>query len=88
MLRGTARRPSDHRLGGRGSPLSRFRRMQPIEMKYDVNSEETRRETMQLNAAVEPMFMRARMTVINNEPITALRGISSPTEAETCKRYI
>jgi hypothetical protein len=76
---GIARAPILHRLGGRGSLRNRLRRMQPIEMRYEVNSAAIRRLTIELKAAVDPMLIMPIKTAMERETRMELRGISTPT---------
>ena len=48
------------------------------EIMYVANNAETANEPMALNAAVEPMLIRAKRLVITNVRMTAFRGIFHP----------
>lgn len=79
MLIGIASAPMLQRLGGKGSLRRRLRRMQPMEMRYEVNSAATRRLTMELKAAVDPMLIIPIKIATDKETRMELRGISTPT---------
>jgi hypothetical protein len=53
--------------------------MHPMEMRYDVNSAATRRLTIELKAAVDPILMMPIRMAIDRETRIELRGISTPT---------
>ena len=80
---GRANLPILQRDGGRGSFRNRFRRMQLMEMKYAVYSEEIPSAAIVLKAALEPMLINASTTVMLSEAKMELRGSWRPVALVT-----
>ena len=70
--------PKFHRAAGKGSFRIRLIMMQTNEMMYEERREATPNEAIALKAAVEPMLIKDRRTVMTNETITAFTGTFQP----------
>lgn len=84
MLIGIPKRPRLNLVAGNFSPRTRLATTEEMQTMYDVNRPVVERERMMLNAAVEPMMIRARM--LANVKVTQTAFVGTPDPGRTLDR--
>lgn len=77
--------PRDQRRGRSGSPRSRLRRMQPMEIMYVKRRAALERETMALRATSLPNWMAEMASEMARHRMREFRGILSVGWTYYCK---